>query len=99
MTKGGCVYIMANVNHTTLYVGVTSDLYSRVVDHKEGRYPNSFTYRYNVTKLVYYESFYSIEEAIDREKQLKAGRRSKKEILIHVMNPEWKDLFEDVKNW
>ena len=63
---------MTNVNHTTLYVGVTSDLYARISDHKEGRYPNSFTYRYHVTKLVYYESFHSIQEAIDREKQLKA---------------------------
>jgi putative endonuclease len=74
-------------------------LYSRVVDHREGRYPNSFTSRYNVTRLVYYESFNSIEEAIDREKQLKAGPRVKKEVLIHAMNPEWRDLFEDVKTW
>lgn len=75
---------MTNVTHTTLYIGVTSDLYSRVVDHKEGRYPNSFTSRYNVFKLVYYESFNSIVEAIAREKQLKAGPRIKKEILIHA---------------
>lgn len=82
---------MTNKNHTTLYVGVTADLYSRVVEHREKAYPNSFTSRYNLTMLVYYESFYSIEEAIDREKQIKAGSRSNKEKLINSINREWKD--------
>jgi putative endonuclease len=99
MKKGGCAYIMANVRNTTLYVGVTSDLYSRVVEHKEKKYPKSFTARYNVTKLVYYEPFFSIVEAIAREKQLKAGSRAKKEKLINSINPSWKDLFEDVSKW
>jgi putative endonuclease len=99
MEKGGCIYIMTNIHHTTLYVGVTADLYSRVVEHKEGIYPKSFTARYNLTVLVYYEAFYSIEEAIDREKQIKAGSRQKKERLINSMNPEWKDLFDEVKMW
>lgn len=99
MEKGGCIYIMTNIHHTTLYVGVTADLYSRAVEHKEGKYQKSFTTRYNLTVLVYYESFYAIEEAIDREKQIKAGSRKKKEQLINSINPEWKDLFDEVKMW
>lgn len=99
MQRGGCVYIMTNIGNTVLYTGVTSDLVSRVLEHKEGKYPNSFTSRYNVKKLVYYEIFPSIEEAIDREKQIKGGSRKKKEELINTMNPEWRDLFEDIKNW
>lgn len=99
MKKGGCVYIMANERNTTLYVGVTEDLYSRVVDHKEKKYPKSFTARYNITKVVYYESFYSIKEAITREKQIKAGSRAYKEKLINSLNPSWRDLFEDIKKW
>jgi putative endonuclease len=99
MKKGGCIYIMTNERHTTLYVGVTSDLYSRVVEHKEKKYPKSFTARYNLTKLVYYETFHSIEEAIAREKQIKGGSRKAKEKLINSMNPEWKNLFEEVRKW
>ncbi len=90
---------MTNPRNTTLYVGVTADVYSRVVDHKEGRNPKSFTARYNLTKLVYYESFRSIEEAIDREKQIKGGSRADKEKLIDSINPEWKDLFEEISKW
>jgi putative endonuclease len=93
MNKGGCVYIMTNEHHTTLYVGVSEDLYSRVVDHREKRYANSFTSRYNLSKLVFYETFYSIEEAIAREKQIKGGSREK---LIASINPEWIDLFEKI---
>lgn len=99
MVKGGCTYIMANERNTVLYVGVTSDLFSRVTEHKDRIHPFSFTNKYNVTKLVYYESFYSIEEAIDREKQIKAGSRSAKERLINIMNPEWKDLYEEISKW
>ncbi|MBX2965142.1 MAG: GIY-YIG nuclease family protein [Cyclobacteriaceae bacterium] len=99
MNKGGCVYIMANARNTTLYTGVTADLYARVIEHKEGKYPKSFTARYNVKKIVYYESFNSIEEAIDREKQIKGGSRAGKEKLINSMNPTWRDLFEDIQKW
>jgi putative endonuclease len=99
MKKGGCIYIMTNERNTTLYVGVSGDLYVRVVEHKEKKYPESFTARYNLTKVVYYESFYSIEEAIAREKQIKAGSRRYKEKLINSMNPTWKDLFEEIKKW
>lgn len=89
---------MTNIGNTVLYTGVTSDLVSRVLEHREGKYPNSFTSRYNVKRLVYYEIFASIEEAIDREKQIKGGSRKRKEELINTMNPEWRDLFEDIKN-
>ena len=99
MIHGGCVYIMTNKHHTTLYIGVTSNLLSRISEHREGVYPKSFTARYNLHKLVYYESFSSITEAIDREKQLKGGSRQKKIDLINAMNPIWKDLYEDIKDW
>ena len=98
--KGGAVYIMTNENHTTLYIGVTSDLITRITQHKEKFFKSSFTARYNLTKLVYYETFHSIEEAINREKQLKVGTRKKKEALINTINPEWNDLFPIiVKQW
>ncbi|MEM7297517.1 MAG: GIY-YIG nuclease family protein, partial [Bacteroidota bacterium] len=84
---------------TTLYVGVTSDLYTRLVEHKEKKYPNSFSARYNLNKLVYYEVFHSIDEAIAREKQLKGGSRKKKIDLILAMNSKWKDLFDEVERW
>lgn len=90
---------MTNERHTTLYIGVTSDLFSRVLEHKERKYPKSFTARYNLIKLIYYESFYSIDEAIAREKQLKSGSRVTKEELISRLNPEWLDLFEQVEKW
>jgi len=99
MKRGGCAYIMTNKHHTTLYTGVTADLFSRIVEHKEKSYPKSFTARYNLSKLVFYESFSSIEEAIDREKQIKGGSRQKKIDLINHMNPEWTDLWEVVKKW
>lgn len=99
MEKGGCVYIMVNERNTTLYVGVTADLYSRIVSHKSSEHPKRFTARYNLFKLVYYELFHSIEEAIAREKQLKGGSRKNKEKLINSINPEWKDLFDEVSKW
>ena len=92
--KIACVYIMTNKNNTTLYIGVTSNLQKRVWEHKSGKYKHSFTYRYNLHKLVYWESFQSIMEAIAREKQLKGGSRQKKIDLINSLNPEWMDLGE-----
>jgi len=88
-----CTYIMTNVHHTVLYTGVTNDLQRRVLEHKAGK--GGFTKRYNLTKLVYYECGDSIDTAIFREKQIKAGSRQKKLDLINEMNPEWMDLFED----
>lgn len=97
MRKGGWVYIICNINNTTLYVGVTSTIAARVIKHKEKFYPNSFSARYNCVKLVYYKWFDTIIEAIKEEKRIKAGSRKKKEMLINSMNPEWKDLYEQVK--
>ncbi len=78
MKREGYIYIMTNKNNTTLYIGVTSDLVNRVFEHKNKVYPSSFTARYNLSKLVYFEEYNSIEYAIFREKQLKAGSRDKK---------------------
>ena len=99
MVHGGCVYILVNNRHTVFYVGVTSDLYARITQHREKTNPRSFTARYNVSKLVYYESLYSIKEAIAREKQLKTCSRIKKIELIIRFNPEWNDLYDIVKYW
>lgn len=97
MEKGGAVYILTNKHHTTLYVGLSSDLLSRMYDHINKNYPTSFTARYNLHKLVYFEEFHDIEEAIAREKQVKAGSRAKKEALINAMNPTWRDLYEEIE--
>ena len=99
MEKGGCLYILTNQSNSTLYVGITSNLYPRIVEHREKKYPRSFTARYNLSKLVYYEPHPSIAEAIAREKQLKGGSRKKKEDLINSLNPEWRDLFDDISRW
>lgn len=94
--KPGFIYILTNKNHTTLYIGVTSNLPQRILEHKQKKYRNSFSAMYNLDKLVYWEAFQEIGEAIGREKQLKAGSRQKKLDLINKFNPEWKDLFDDV---
>jgi len=89
------VYILTNRRKTVLYTGVTSDLIKRIIQHKEKKYPG-FTQRYNVDRLVYYESHELVEEAIKREKEIKRWLRSKKEALINKLNPEWEDLFSYV---
>ena len=86
------VYIMANKNNNVLYTGVTRDLTDRVIQHKSGQ-GGMFTSKYKIKKLVYYEEYKYIEEAITREKQIKAGSRKKKVDLINTINPEWLDLF------
>ena len=91
MAKGGSTYIMSNKNRTTLYIGVTSELISRVIEHKTGR-GSKFTKSYNCTDLIYYESFSSIEEAIAREKQLKNWHKEWKWNLVKEFNPEVIDL-------
>jgi putative endonuclease len=93
--KRGFVYIMTNHYNTTLYIGVTNDLVRRTLEHKETFYSASFTARYNCCKLVYYEEFHRITDAIKREKQLKKWRRKWKEELISKQNPEWVDLYPD----
>ena len=99
MQYGGCVYIIANYHNTVLYTGVTADLRARINQHRNKEFKNSFTSRYNCDKLVWYESHSRIEDAIAREKQIKAGNRKKKEDLVHAMNPHWNDLWEEIKEW
>ena len=85
--------MITNFTNTVIYIGVTSDLYFRIIEHKEKHYPNSFTAKYNCNKLVYFEQFSTIEDAIGKEKQLKNWRREWKINLINSVNPLWEDLF------
>ena len=88
------VYILTNPTNTVLYTGITNDVNRRTYEHK-GKEIKSFTSCYNVTKLVYYETYEDADSAIAREKQIKAGSRAKKIALIEKMNPKWKDLSKD----
>ena len=94
--KPGYIYIITNNNHTVLYTGVTSNLTKRIKEHQDKRYQGSFSVRYNVNKIVYYEAFQMIGDAISREKQIKAGSRAKKITLINSINAEWNDLYEEI---
>ena len=85
---------MTNKGNRVLYTGVTSNLFKRVAEHKD-KVISGFTRSYNVTKLVYYKEYNTMEEAIAREKQIKGGSRQKKIDLINSKNPEWKDLYEE----
>lgn len=93
--KEYCVYIMTNAHNTVIYSGVTNNLARRVHEHKSGL-GGIFTKKYNVNKLVYYEVSDSVHAALAREKQIKGGSRKKKIDLINIVNPEWKDLFEEI---
>ncbi len=86
------IYILASQKHGTLYIGVTNNLYRRVHEHKFTEI-NKFTYKYNVKRLVYYESYKSIRDAIVREKELKKWNRQWKVALIEEDNPDWIDLY------
>jgi len=99
MVRGGFAYIMSNTYNTVIYVGSTSDLYTRVHQHKTKEFPNSYTAKYNIDKLVYYEFFEFIEEAIAREKQIKSWSRMKKDNLINTTNPSWNDLYSEISEW
>ena len=88
------VYILANWNDSVLYIGVTGNLPRRLYEHRNGLV-EGFTKKYNVHKLVYYENTSDVYSAISREKQLKKWRREKKNQLIEMMNPQWRDLSED----
>jgi putative endonuclease len=87
------VYIMTNLSNTVLYAGVTNDLSRRISEHRN-KTGSKFTSRYKITKLVYYEGFTSILDAIAAEKKIKAGSRAGKIKLIGSMNPKWMDLYE-----
>lgn len=88
-------YILTNKSNSVLYTGVTNDLQRRVFSHKE-KLIDGFTKRYNINKLVYYETFQFINDAITREKQIKAGSRIKKIKLIEKINKNWIDLYDDL---
>ena len=89
------VYILTNVTNRVLYVGVTSDLVKRVYEHKQ-KSVKGFSTKYNLYKLVYYEVFEDINEAIKREKQIKGGSREKKLKLIEKSNPLFEDLYQSI---
>ena len=93
--KTYCVYIMTNKHNTTLYTGVTNNLQRRVHEHKSGM-GSKFTHRYNIYKLVYFETTNDVEAAIIREKQIKGGTRQKKIDLVNSINPGWRDLSDDL---
>lgn len=89
------IYILTNKRNTVFYIGVTSDLIKRAWQHKE-KLVEGFTKKYNTDRLVYYEVFDSIQEAIKREKYLKGKKRQYKINLIKKKNPEMKDLYQDL---
>ena len=95
MSKGGWTYIMTNRPLGVLYIGVTADLAARVFQHREGQ-GSDFCQRYNLTRLVLVEAHGAIEEAIAREKALKAWKRAWKIDLIEAANPQWRDLWDDL---
>jgi predicted GIY-YIG superfamily endonuclease len=93
--KAPCVYIMASKRNGTLYTGVTANLSRRVHEHRQAATPG-FTKQYGCTLLVWYENYERIDEAIAREKQIKAGPRKVKLRLIETMNPGWRDLYDEL---
>ena len=90
------VYILTNKSNSVLYTGVTKDLVRRVYEHKHHLDPNSFTAKYNVTKLVYFEQTSDVQAGIEREKQIKSWKRSKKIALIMQSNPRMIDLYTHI---
>ena len=90
------VYLLTNANKNVLYTGVTSDLRKRVWEHKNHVDKDSFTARYNVELLVYYESTSEVKAAIEREKQIKGWNRRRKDKLIASKNPNWDDLYDTI---
>ncbi|WP_296718658.1 GIY-YIG nuclease family protein [Erythrobacter sp.] len=95
MTKLPAVYMMASMRNGTIYVGITSDLAKRAWQHREGL-AEGFTKQYDCKLLVWFERHDTMESAIMREKQIKAGNRKAKLSLIESENPTWRDLFEDI---
>jgi len=94
----GHVYIVTNKNRNVFYIGVTSNLYRRISEHKAGK-GSKFTHKYNCNILVYYESFDEIADAIAREKKLKKWNHAWKKELIQKQNPEMCDLYQDLNPW
>ena len=92
MDNNYLVYILTSENNLVMYIGVTGNLRQRVGEHKQEMI-DGFTKRYHVDKLVYWERYQNVKDAIAREKQLKGWKREKKNALVETMNPEWKDLW------
>lgn len=90
------VYILSNNTHTTIYTGVTNDLIRRVYEHKHEMDSKSFTAKYSIHRLVYYEVTNDVRSAIEREKQIKSWSRARKNRLVESMNPLWQDLYESI---
>lgn len=95
MEKGGWVYILTNRPNGVLYTGVTSNLARRIYEHRNNLLPG-FTSRYNLHRLVWYEQYGGIGEAIAREKAIKNWKRDWKVKRIEAINPEWRDLYEEL---
>ena len=93
--KQPAIYIMANKRNGTLYTGVTSNLVQRIWQHREG-VTDGFTKRYGCKRLVWFEMADTMDGAISREKQIKAGSRAKKLALIEAVNPDWNDLYDGI---
>jgi putative endonuclease len=93
--KQPAVYIMASKRNGTVYTGVTSNLVQRAYQHRNGLV-EGYSNRYNCKLLVWFEMAETMEAAIGREKQIKAGSRARKLALIEAVNPDWRDLFEDI---
>jgi len=93
---GGYVYIMTNKPNGTLYIGSTSDLIGRVFEHKNKANPKSFTARYNLDKLIYFEWYDRLENMVLRERQMKEWKRNWKIKIIETMNPDWHDLYNQL---
>ena len=93
--KKPCVYIISNQSHSTIYVGVTSDIVQRMAQHRNRQF-GGFSARYNLTQLLHFEEFGSMAEAIAREKQIKSWSRKRKDDLISSNNPSWKDLLDEL---
>ena len=96
MLPSAWVYILTNKYHTTFYVGITNNLLTRLWEHRMKQGTKSFTAKYNLFKLVFYESFEAITKAIKREKYIKGKTREWKIDLINKMNPEWRDLTDEI---
>ena len=90
------VYILASATNVTLYTGVTNDLVRRIYEHKHAADPKSFTAKYKVHKLVYYECTNDVRAALEREKQIKSWKRAKKNELVNRENPMWEDLYPTI---
>jgi putative endonuclease len=94
MTRNPIVYILSSQNRRALYIGITTNLSRRLEEHRRGMVHH--TARYNISRLIYFESFETAPDAIAREKQIKNWRREKKLVLINRSNPEWRDLSPEI---